>query len=297
MSMMYRYTWSHILLFAQMCNCDDTNDTVTDNWVNMLENQHEKIFPFTLWPLTYRTSAVIASTSLLSPFVTNVVLQKGKQDQSKIVVKFYRSNEVLIMCFQHVVGNNEHSMCAEQCMFRTDKIVGGHGEHSSDNTKSLVPCGIMSMYAKVKKKAMVELLKCRENDGKSISCIVCTGYDTGAVLAGFMACDLANDFRMEAEFMELENPLITVDCVSFSIPGVGNEKYWKEFDSLVDEHLNVKHKEEKPTTHPRTLFVGNRDVPIRTKHRFLMKSKKTGVDNVSCERYLEDIRKKINIQM
>ena len=297
---MYRYTWSHILLFAQMCNCDDTNETVTDNWVSMLENQHEKVFPFTLWPLTYRTSAVIASTCLLSPFVTNVVLQKGLPDQSRVVVKFYRSNEVIIMCFQHV--GEHHSSCTEMCTFQ-GRMTKGHGEHSSNDKQSLVPCSIMNIYTKVKRKAMIELYKCRENDGKSIKCIICTGYDIGSVLASFMACDLANDFKMEAEFMELENPLISVDCVSFSNPGVGNDKYWKEFDSLVDEHLNIKHHEEIPIKDPKVVFVGNKDVPLKTRPKLMMRSlstlssKKPFVDKVPCERYLEDIDKKINIQM
>ena len=299
-SMIYRYTWGHILLFAQMCNCDDTNETVTDNWVNMLENHHEKMFPFTLWPLTYRTSAVIASPCLLSPFVTNVVLQKGQPDQARVVVKFYRSNEVIVMCFQHIGEHNP--VCSEMCTFESgSKLVKGHGEHSSDNNKSLVPCSIMSIYSKVKKKSMIELYKCRENDGKSIKCIICTGYDIGAVLASFMACDLANDFKMEAEFMELDEPIISVDCISFSNPGFGNETYWSEFDSLVDEHINIKHLEEPPIKDAKVVFVGNRDVPLKTKPKFMMRSRSVkkilNHNKVPCQRYLEDIDKKINIQI
>ena len=116
-----------------------------------------------------------------------------------------------------------------------------------------------------------------------------------------MACDLANDFKMEAEFMELEEPLISVDCVSFSNPGFGNETYWSEFDSLVDEHLNVKHLEERPIKNTNVLFVGNRDVPLKTRPKLMMKSRSVRNifthNKVPCQRYLEDIDKKINIQI
>lgn len=297
--MLYTYTWNHILLFAQMCNCTDTKSTVTENWVKMLENQQERLFPFTLWPLTYRTSAVIASTSLLSP---SVVTTK-KDDPCRVVLKIYRSNDVIIMCFQHV-GSHEGDSCPQLCKFNTDSMSEGHGEHCSNKDLSLVPCGLMNMYSRIKKKAMIELTKFRsgEESGRSFSCIVCTGYEIGAVLATFMASDLANEFKSEAEFMGLEQPMISVDCVCFSIPAVANEKYWEEFDSLVDEHVSVKHNEEFTVEHPKPIvFVGNKPVPLKTKGKHFIKlsrikTKTQGqVASVPCLRYVEDIDRTLSI--
>ena len=272
--MIYTYTWNHVLLFAQMCNCEDTKATVTGNWVKMLEYQQEQLFPFTLWPLTYRTSAVIASTSLLSPTVATV-----KKDNCQVVVKIYRSNDVIIMCFQHV-GNHAGSSCPELCKFNSDAIKKGHGIHSSDKRYPLVPCGLMNTYSRIKKKAMIELIKFRSTreQGNDFSCILCTGYEIGGILATFMACDLANEFKSEAEFMGLSQPTITVDCVCFSMPKVANDIYWDEFESVV--------------------FVGNKEVPLKTKKKLRMKfdfnfSKK--VTSVPCSRYIEDIDQKIKV--
>lgn len=308
--MIYSYTWNHILLFAQMCDCEDTKVTVTENWVRMLENQQEKMFPFTLWPLTYRTSAVIASTSLVSPaIVTTSQKKQSGADICRVVLKIYLSNEVIIMCFQHVGDDHEGSLCPHLCRFDADAVTGGHGVHSSNKTQPLVPCGLMSSYSKIKKKAMIELSKFRSTQGNdTFSCIVCTGYDVGAVLATFMASDLANEFKSEAEFMGLEESAITVDCVCFSIPQVANDKYWEEFNSLVDKRVSFKHKEEVPVQHPQpTIFVGNKVVPLKMRPNYVIqfsKKKKrkqeseelqSQVANVPCLRYIEDISKTISV--
>lgn len=293
--MKYRYSWNHILLFAQMCDCEDTKTTVTENWVKMLEGQQEDVFPFTLWPLTYRTSAVIASTSLLSPSISTVSTKKG-EPACQVVLKVYKSNDVIIMCFQHV-GDHAGSTCPELCKFNTDAVKKGHGIHSKNKRHSLVPCGLMNMYSRIKKKAMIELTKVRSHG--DLSCIICTGYEIGAILATFMACDLANEFKSEAEFMGLDQPMITVDCVCFSIPKVANNKYWEDFDSLVDEHVSVKHREEVLVENPKpVVFVGNKDVPLRTKKLYfihLNKKSPPKVRCVPCSRYVEGIDQKLRI--
>lgn len=302
---MYKYTWDHLLLFAQMCNCEDTNATVTENWVKALENQQERLFPFTLWPLTYRTSAVIASTSLISPSIVTKT-----EDKCSVVLKIYRSNEVVIMCFQHS-GDQKSTSCNEMCQFNTDGISQGHGVHSSNKKKPLVPCGLINMYSKIKKKAMIELVKFRVGEMSNFSCIICTGYDKGAILASFMACDLANEFKAEAEFMGLEEPTITVDCVCFSTPTVGNDVYWEEFENLIDKHVSVKHVEESGKENKRTgssakkinkafVFVGNNTVPITNNNHsirmnFRFNSTNNKVKSVPCSRYIEDIDKKLNV--
>lgn len=298
--MIYRYSWNHILLFAQMCNCEDTKTTVTENWVKMLESQQESLFPFTLWPLTYRTSAVIASTSLLSPSMSTVSNKRGGEDACQVFLKIYKSNDVIIMCFQH--EGNHASNCPELCRFNTDAIKKGHGVHSSNKKHSLVPCGLMNMYSRIKKKAMIELMKFRSSEGgdkSELSCIICTGYEIGAILATFMASDLANEFKAEAEFMGLDQPTITVDCVCFSIPKVANNKYWENFGNLVDEHVSVKHREEKPVENPKpVVFVGNKAVPLKTMMKFInlnLKRNARKVLCVPCSRYIEDIDQKVRV--
>lgn len=294
--MKYTYSWNHILLFAQMCDCEDTKTTVTENWVKMLEGQQEDVFPFTLWPLTYRTSAVIASTSLLSPSLSTVSTKKG-ESACQVVLKIYKSNDVIIMCFQHV-GDHEGTPCPELCKFNTEAVKKGHGLHSKNKRHPLVPCDLINMYSRIKKKAMIELAKYRSAAESDLSCIICTGYEIGAILATFMACDLANEFKSEAEFMGSDQAIITVDCICFSIPKVANNKYWEDFDNLVDEHVSVKHNEEVLVKHPTpVVFVGNKDVPLKTKKTFFIHlNKKTPkVQCVPCSRYVEGIDEKLRI--
>ena len=322
--MMYRYTWNHLRLFAQICNCDETNDNITENWVKMLESHHEETFPFTLWPLTYRTCAVIASPSLQSPCVKSI----HTSEECHVVVKFYRSNDVIIICFQHV-GNHDKS-CMELCKFKIDAVVNGHGQHSSDHHSPLVECEHICTYAMIKKKVMIELMKCRQqgNEADNVSCIICLGYNIGAVLACFMASDLAKEFQMEAEFMSFNKPAITVDCVSFSLPNIANETYWTQFDQIVDGQIKVKHRNEYlSTTQEAHVIVGdpfpdttNNDKPNKVNkidtfrqlgqlgqlgnsekwglfHKTDKKKKHNDkikrVSNVPCQTYVEDIAKMI----
>lgn len=292
--MMYKYTWNHLLLFAQMCNCEDTNATVTENWVKSLESQQERLFPFTLWPLTYRTSAVIASTSLVSPSVSTVSSRKKDQYKCSINFKIYKSNEVVIMCFQHV--GDHTGTCPELCKFDTGSVSEGHGIHCRNKRQPLVPCGLMSMFSRVKKKAMIELVKFRSENFSKFSCIICVGYDIGAILASFMACDLANEFKCEAEFMGLDKPEITVDCIGFSTPTVvANDVYWKELESLVDRHLNVKHVEEALQKEGKAVvFVGNKPRG-RRKYNITKRLSDKKVKNVPFSRYIDDINQSLII--
>ena len=84
--MKYKYTWSHLKLFAQICGYPDTSSTIGENWVKILEKQQEQVFPFTLWPLTYRTSTLMASPAILTPTVSNI-----NTHSCEMIVKLYRS--------------------------------------------------------------------------------------------------------------------------------------------------------------------------------------------------------------
>lgn len=273
MSMIYTYTWSHLLLLATMCGCTDTEDTVTDNWVAMLENQQKQMFPFTLWPLTYRTSTMIASPGMSSPSLIHISFGKETKNECNVTIKFYKSNEVLVICFQ----------CPDKFQ-----------------STLLKQNSIVTVYDKVNLKTMKVLTKLQEeNEDKDqdIKCIICTGYGMGATFATLMAHDLAKDFEEEAAFWESDTPRTTVDCVSFSMPEMGNEEYWREFDSLVDEHITVRHTEDVDIKFPKScLFVGNKEKPVPTiksiKGKHPIEPEK--ITRVPCERYMEDIDKKVS---
>ncbi|ACH46799.1 putative lipase [Feldmannia species virus] len=296
----YTHTWNHLKLFAQMCDCNDDKHTVTDNWIRMLEKQHESVFPFTLWPLTYRTSAVILSTSLSTPKVKSYDL---KPEQCKVIVKFYKSNEVVMICFQHISeGSSMDCSCTEWCELHAGIVPEehdspcSHGQHSTDSSQPLVKCGHLTMFSQVKKRVMSEFAKfnSQEND-RDVSVVICMGYDKGAVLATFMAAELASDFKLEAEFMGFEAPKVTVDCISFSIPELGNEVYWKDFDSIVDRKIHVKHRKERSSKRPKScIFVGNNE--FSKNGTFRVRGWKSGrVENVvTCKSLVQDIENIIN---
>ncbi|AAR26914.1 FirrV-1-B39 [Feldmannia irregularis virus a] len=269
-----KHSWYHLKLFAQICDCDDDAQNVTENWVKMLENQHEMVFPFTLWPLTYRTSTVILSSSLSSPKVKRYTVDPH---QCEITVKLYRSNEVVVICFQHRQQDAKVSCpCNEWCKFQTTTD-NHHGQHSNDNSIPLVKCQPLSIFALIRQRVMAEFSKMDQNE---ISAVICTGYDKGGMLATFMASELASDFKMEAEFMEYDHPRVSVDCVSFSLPEVGNDTYWKKFNGLVDNQIHVRHhtdKAAKKSPKPSVVVGSRRDSSRKEK------------DSSTCQRIVREI--------
>ena len=279
--MKYRYTWGHLKLFAQLCGHHETSSTIGENWVKILEEQQEQVFPFTLWPLTYRTSTLMASPAILTPTVSNIDTKSCKMN-----VKFYRSNEVVVICFIHI--NNNEELCNEFCLFNTMCETVSHDEHISHIQlgESLVKCGMLSMYKKLKKKVIKQLSKCRKEDSENddVSCIICTGFGIGAAMANFMSMDLSSEFRDLQDFMD-EGPQIIVDCVTFSSPNLGNTKYWLDFESFIDGHIDVQHidgKEKKRNS----LILGEEDQETVMMGRAPKK-------NINIKTYIEEIDKKI----
>lgn len=96
--MIYKYTRNHLKLFAQICGCDDSSSSIGENWIKILEKQQEQTFPFTLWPLTYRTSTLMASPSIINPTISNIRLNHA----CEMRVKFYRSNEVIVVSLLNI---------------------------------------------------------------------------------------------------------------------------------------------------------------------------------------------------
>ena len=289
--MKYNYTWNHISLFATICECGESSHTIGENWINILSNHQDRTFPFTLWPLTYRTSTLMASPSIVSPMISSIPIQKCEMN-----VKFYRSNEVIVICFIHkdLVDNSiipeDEEVCKQMCIFDTiftqpiESIHGIHEESPDETEEALVSCGLLNTYRHVKKIVMNKLSICRYQPSDSdVSCILCTGHGVGAAMANFMATDLASDFKDEQEFMNQDKPSVVIDCVTFSSPtSIGNNNYWTEFESLVDKHIDIRHIHEEGD-HSRSLVVGKEEGENIKK------------DRIGIDKYIEDINKKIFI--
>ena len=267
--MKYKYTWSHIKLFAQICGYTDTSSTIGENWIKILENHQETTFPFTLWPLTYRTSALMASPAVFSPTMSNF-----KTHSCEMTVKFYRSNEVIVICFIH---KHLTEVCNNLCLFETMCENVEHKDHTSNEKldTSLVKCGLLTLYKRLKSKIIKQLNKCREQDD-DVSCIICIGYGEGAAMANFMSMDLSMEFRELQDFMDEETSIV-VDCVTFSSPCLGNNKFWLDFESLVDGHIDVQHRNSE-NTREKSIVIGE---------------EKTTLMDINM--YLSEIDKKLNI--
>lgn len=297
--MIYKYTWAHLQLFAQICGCDDNSSSIGENWIKILEKHQKKTFPFTLWPLTYRTSTLMASPSIISPTISNIKLNHA----CEMRVKFYRSNEVIVVCFTHIVSEeskrglptiDENENCDKMCIFDTlSNVQHNHietdieNEIENEDVDALVKCGMLTLYKQLKRKVLRQLRKCREQTSDmQVSCIICVGYGIGAAMANFMCMDLSQEFKMEQEFMNVDSPSIVVDCVTFSSPILGNNRYWKEFESLVDGHIDVQHITNKSTSPTKTIIVGQEDQDTIL----------AGTASVNINTYVQEIERKINVK-
>jgi len=285
--MKYKYTWNHLKLFAQICGySSETSSNIGENWIEILENQQEIVFPFTLWPLTYRTSALMASPAVFSPTIS-----KLKTHSCEMNVKFYRSNEVILVCFIH--KNTIQDDCNELCLFDTMCDNVEHMTHIS-NAKlddTLVNCGMLTTYKNLKNKIIKQLNKCRSQTTESdVSCIICIGYGKGASMANFMSMDLSMEFKELQEFMDEDNEII-VDCVTFSSPPtLGNDKFWVDLESMIDGHIDVQHINlTDENTRKNSIIIGDHD-----EETVLMGRGQRG-KNISINTYISEIDKKIKI--
>ena len=94
--MKYDYSWNHILLLAKICARIDDEDSVTASWVQTTEEHNRLTFPFTLWPLSYRTCEVTTSPAMCSP-----VSIPSTDSACNYSVKIFKCNEVIIICIQN----------------------------------------------------------------------------------------------------------------------------------------------------------------------------------------------------
>lgn len=236
--MIYNYTWNHIKILASICECDDNKFNISENWVNLVQDHHEGTFPFTLWPLTYRNSAIIASSSISSPELSNIYSSQN----CNIFVKLYKSNEVLIVCFQHKVENEKDQLanCDDciSCIFKD--FVSGNVDEASDKKIKKIK---MKIAAKINKIIIntpkSDIIDKKDNE---ISCIIFTGYGIGAAMASFMTRETALAQRKRQIFHNEEKPRIIVDCITFESPSnMVKDGYWDNIENVVDKYVDVKH--------------------------------------------------------
>lgn len=239
--MRYSYTWNHIKILASICECNDTRVTITPNWINILDDHHKTTFPFTLWPLTYRTSTIMVSSALSTPKVSNL----SHSSNCNMTMKLYKSNEVMVICFQHEDNDRSCEKCLNNplepnCIFSMVNI----GRHGTDENKSL-----LRAFDKIKAKSMRNINKLlfeSSINGHHTSCIIITGYGIGAAMASFMARELAILQKKEQIHLGLEKPNIAVDCVTFESPSnLAGDKYWKQIENIVDKYVDVQHHDKK----------------------------------------------------
>lgn len=100
-------------------------------------------------------------------------------------------------------------------------------------------------------------------------------------MANFMSMDLCLEFKMEQEFMNVETPEVVVDCVTFSSPILGNNRYWRDFESLVDGHIDIQHISQSKSPE-REIIIGDDDKTVLA-----------GKANINT--YVEEIEKKIHV--
>ena len=257
-------TWSHLFLFIKLCDVRPSND-LTAEWVALLEEHHAHSLPFTLWPLTYRTSVVTASSAVESPHEFRA--------SDDVNVRFYRSNDVLVVCTScpdellskyspHAQEDYCHRMAIVNTTFGTTTFRSHKSIHRYDPREILVPCDFFQTYCEARTVIMRELIKQLEESDRegALTSVVCTGFRAGAIQAVYLAYDLAREFEEQRRFyaepsVDGSHPdvfadvspdpvipkTVRVDCFTFGEPRTGNRAFWDSFDSIVASHTRVAH--------------------------------------------------------
>lgn len=238
--MKYKYTWSHILLFAKMCDKRESFESVTSEWVHLVEDHHTSTLPFTLWPLTYRTSSVVSSSAMESPTLLSSTFLGVSCE-----VVIYKCNEVVVICIR---ADETSTLSCELCDLLSDISFDGkktkhtQKSHSTSKEKPLVPCTIAHCYWKIKDKVIERfnemLLSSAEEE---IKCVICVGYRDCSLLASCLANDLGSIFETEKEFMDLDSRSVDVDYIGFADHPNVNDKYWDNLFENIDKQITVWH--------------------------------------------------------
>lgn len=245
----------------------DTKNTITDNWMNLLDTHHRNSFPFTLWPITYRNSAVFASTAFVSPRIVSI-------PNSKVQIKFYNSNDIMVICFQNNGG--------EKSGYGFNP--GGRDKHGSGNyTKQFIK--------NVRGKIAKELGRPELSGDIPLKYVICVGYNTEAVLAMLMSIEIVEFINIESEFFgTADDAKVKVDCVTFSVPSVVSD-LWIKFSRMVDENINIVHaKDTRPKFPVNSIVVGSTH---DTNPRSISISRSASIKNLLSSRISKESRANI----
>lgn len=235
------YTWNHILLFAQICGQIDDEDSATASWVRITEEHNKQTFPFTLWPLTYRTCEVTTSPAMCTP-----IHLPSTDAMCDYNVKLIKCNEVVIICIQE---NSCGSWCRHPCRADlggtvdeetgeadTEVSFDNHeGQHSNATDEPLLPCHAAHCYHRMKTDINNAFYAIQ--DGTET--VVCIGHGAGAAMASCLASDMSQTYEAEKEFLGLERRRVAVDFVGFSDNVVASPAYWDECSHHVDKYICI----------------------------------------------------------
>jgi hypothetical protein len=306
--MNHNYTWSHLLILAKICERRDSEDTVTASWVEIVENHHKNTFPFTLWPLSYRTSDITTSPAISSP-----IFLSGEELGCNFSVKMYRCNEVIIVCVQRDDGVDDDELtCTKNCSVENDfSEFDGNSkfhslQHSNILSKPLVTCHLAHNYFRIKEKSMsciYELQNYNSND--NLESIIFTGFGISAHMASCLAVDISRGYEIERDFLGMEKKRVSVDFIGFSSNMLASPVYWSSPGGHIDIYTTIKlySKKTDVTTdlseYPKnSILILTSDIdkpPISRK--FLKFKKKTTVSKKeeTIENYIKLIQDKITI--
>lgn len=231
--MKYEYTWNHLLLLAKVCGRIDDEDSATASWVQITEEHNQQTFPFTLWPLTYRTCEVTTSPAMCTPVHIRT---------TDCSVKMYKSNEVVIICIQDKIQNSSRdSVCRHPCVadFDGGNDDGDHENHVDKHCLSqhepLIPCHEAHCYNRIKTRVTDAFYEIQEN----VECVICTGHGEAAAMASCLASDMSQTYEDEKEFLGLEATRVAVDFVGFSNPVFASATYWDKQSASIDQYILV----------------------------------------------------------
>lgn len=237
--MKYEYTWNHVLLFARICGRIDDADSVTASWVQITEDHNRQTFPFTLWPLTYRTCEVTTSPAMCSP-----VHIPSTELLCSYDVKMFKCNEVVIICIQNCSSSLEEK-CDHPCVAdleieysETGGVFGDRDHakrHSVVCSEPLLPCHVSHCYDRIKSKVIDAFYEIQEGVENAIF----VGHGSSAALASCLASDMSRQYEAEKEFLGLDKRRVGVDFVGFSDFVVASPAYWDDFSSCIDQYILV----------------------------------------------------------
>lgn len=239
--MKHSYTWNHILLFAKLCGQIDDEDSATASWVRITEEHNKQTFPFTLWPLTYRTCEVTTSPAMCTP--VHIPSTDATCDYN---VKMLKCNEVVIICIQeNSCGDPCHHPCRADLGGAIDEETGEadsevsfdnhEGQHSYSKAEPLLPCHAAHCYHRMKTDINDAFYAIQD----STESVICIGHGAGATMASCLASDMSRTYEAEKEFLGLETRRVAVDFVGFSDNIVASPAYWDECSYCIDKYICI----------------------------------------------------------